>query len=64
MLGETQQLLNALRTRHSPFLVARIFLKIGREVPDHFNSVEDDQAMARLVRETCLALGVKLPPGG
>jgi hypothetical protein len=62
--GETHALLDFLRAKHSPFLVARVFLKLGREVPDRFKSPEEDKAMALLVRNTCLAMGIKnLPPG-
>lgn len=62
MPGATQALLEFLRAKHSPFLVARVFLKLGREVPDKFKSPEEDKAMAALIRDTCLALGIKNLP--
>ncbi|MFT3921835.1 MAG: hypothetical protein QM778_04815 [Myxococcales bacterium] len=62
MPGETESLLTFLRAKHSPFLVARVFLKLGREVPDRFKTAEDDHAMADLIRKTCLALGIKELP--
>jgi hypothetical protein len=55
---ETTRLLDDLRARYGHFFVARLVLKMGREIPDTFASAEEDHRMALRIREICSELGV------
>jgi hypothetical protein len=55
----THALIDFLRKAHSSFFVARMLLKLGREVPVQFASEEEDRAMAADIRRVCLQLGIK-----
>ena len=58
---ETTQLLDDLRKRYGHFFVARVCLKMGREIPETFGSADEDREWAERLREVCGALGVAVP---
>ena len=58
----THTLLSKLRQKYSPFLIARVILKLGCEVPERITDPEQDRQLEAKLRAACGELGVECPP--
>ncbi len=58
MTSATHTLVAELRARHGSFVLARVFLRLGREIPETFASIVEDKKMADDLRRACKELGL------